>query len=45
MGEESGDIKECIVIKDDIVDIIIVKNTDCSMQEAINRAIEKLHEV
>lgn len=39
MGDE---IKECLVIKDDIVDIIIIKNDDCSMRDAMHHAIYRL---
>lgn len=44
MSDESDYSKECVVIKDDMVEVILIKNTNCSMREAINRAIEKLKE-
>ena len=44
MSDESNDSKECVVIKDDMIELILIKNTNCSMREAINRAVEKLLE-
>ena len=41
----SKEIKECIMISDEIFNLILIKNTNCSFQEAINKAIEKLREL
>ncbi len=44
MSNESNDSKECIVIKDDMIELILIKNTNCSMRETLSRAVEKLLE-
>lgn len=44
MSDESNDTKEAVVIKDDMIELILIKNSNCSMREAIIRAIEKLRE-
>lgn len=44
MSDESNDSKECVVINDDMIELILIKNSNCSMREAITRAIEKLRE-
>lgn len=38
------DTKECMVLKGDTVDIILIKNTDCSMRDAMYIAIDKIRE-
>lgn len=42
--DESNDTKEAVVIKDDMIELVLIKNSNCSMREAISRAIEKLRE-
>ncbi len=44
MSDESNDTKECVVIKDDMIELILIKNDNCSMRDAVIRAIEKLRE-
>lgn len=44
MSNESDDQKECVVIRDDMIELVLIKNSNCSMREAISRAIEKLRE-
>ena len=44
MSDESNESKECVVIRDDMIEVILIKNTNCSMRDAIIRAIEKLRE-
>ena len=44
MSDESNDTKECVVIKDDMIELILIKNDNCSMRDAVIRAIEKLME-
>ncbi len=38
------DTKECIVVENDVVQVIVIKKTNCSMREAINRAVDRLLE-
>ncbi len=44
MADESNDQKECIVIKDDDIELVLIKNSSISMNDAIRLAIEKLRE-
>lgn len=39
------DIKECLDIENDIVQVIVIKKTDCSMQEAVRSAVDILLDV
>lgn len=44
MSDESNDIKDSIVIKDEDIELVLVKNSSISMRDAISRAIERLRE-
>lgn len=44
MSNESEDTKEAIVIRDEDIELVLVKNSSISTRDAINRAIEKLRE-
>ena len=39
------DIKECLVVENETVQVIVIKKTDCSMQEAVRRAVDILLDV
>ena len=41
----NDEIKECLVVDNDIVQVIVIKKTDCSMQDAVNSAIDQLCKV
>lgn len=46
MSNESNDTKDCIVVKDDDVEVILIRNNDSelSMYEALQRGIRLLRE-
>lgn len=39
------DIKECLVVENETVQVIVIKKTDCSMQDAVRRAVDILLDV
>ena len=44
MSDESNDPKDAIVIKDEDIELILIKGPNISTREAISKAIEKLRE-
>ena len=39
------DMKECLVVENETVQVIVIKKTDCSMVDAVDRAIDRLRQV
>ncbi len=39
----SDDIKECFIVEDEHVQVIVIKKNNCSMRDAIHRSIYRLN--